>query len=237
MGKLKSLLAGLFLGAGGMYVGLQYHLLHAEEGYLIVPRAPQQRMQDAFADIRGWDAATWTARPRVALAVAEHGRSDLITEDVSSGLIDRLRKSFSAAPDQLGQVSQGWEPASTTDHARQEPENSGRGRTAQPPGSSPSVRRGFLPLADLFGLGQTAADQRNVLPAGEDSHITPVLPAGVSRSKRVELLPPPVEFEELDGPGEVDLGPAAPMPGSIHGVDRRRSHAGTGWQPISIQSY
>src|SRR5690606_7967648 len=114
MGRMKSLLAGVVLGAGGMYAGLQYHLLQADEGFLIVPRAPQQRLQDAYADIRQWDAGTWTARPRLALAVTEHGRGDLITDGVSSSIINELRETFAPLQTTLGEESQGWEPATTS---------------------------------------------------------------------------------------------------------------------------
>ena len=110
MGRVKSLLAGVVLGAGGMYAGLQYHLLQADEGFLIVPRAPQQHLQDAYADVRQWDAAAWTARPRLSLAVTEHGRGDLIASGVSSGVIQELRKTFAPLQGQVGEVSHGWEP-------------------------------------------------------------------------------------------------------------------------------
>ena len=47
MGRFKSLMTGALLGAGGMYVGMQYHVLMAPEGMLLVPRTPQARLQDA----------------------------------------------------------------------------------------------------------------------------------------------------------------------------------------------
>lgn len=237
MGRFKSLMAGVVLGAGGMYAGLQYHLLQAEEGFLIVPRSPQQRLQDTYADIRQWDAATWTARPRLALAVTEHGRADLITDGVSSSVINELRETFAPLQEQMGEVSQGWEPATTTSRpapvASPPPVNA---RSVPPTRvDPPSVRRGFLPLADLFGIGEKPAAAQEELPQ-EEHHLTPVMPAGVTRPLEVEVLPPPAEYEVLDAPADVQLGPAAPIPGSIRGTDRRRSNA-DGWQPLTVQSF
>lgn len=227
MGKLKSFVIGSLLGAGGMYVGLQYHVLQADEGFLIVARSPQQRIQDAYADVRDWDAATWSARPRLALAVTEQGRGDLIAEGVSTGLIDTLRESFASPSRTQQEVSSGWEPASTTGTPAPQ-----RGRSAAKP-TSPA-RRGFLPLAELFGLGKS---EQTPPPAADDSSIAPILPANDSKPKVVELLPTPKEFELLDGPHEVELGPSAPFPGSLPGVDRRRSDARDTWEPLSVQAF
>lgn len=239
MGMFKSLFTGALLGAGGMYVGLQYHVLQAEEGFLVVPRSPQQRIQDAYADIREWDTATWTARPRLALAVTEHGRGDLVADSASSGMIDELRETFLPLQEHLGEASRGWEPASTT--SKPPPVSSPPpvdSRSAPPSRvDPPSVRRGFLPLADLFGIGEKPESGTSRSLRGEDPTVTPVLPAGVVRPKQVEILPPPGEFETLNGPDDVQLGPSAPIPGSLRRIDRRRSDAAGSWQPVSVQSF
>jgi hypothetical protein len=97
------------------------------------------------------------------------------------------------------------------------------------------VRRGFLPLADLFGIGEKPPAPQERLPeANPDA--APVMPAGVTRPLKVELLPPPAEYEALQPPSDVHLGPAAPRPGSLRGADLRRSNA-DGWQPLSVQSF
>jgi hypothetical protein len=237
MGRMKSLMAGVVLGAGGMYGGLQYHLLQAEEGLLIVPRSPQQRLQDAYADIRQWDAATWTARPRLALAVTQHGRGDLITVGASSSVIDELRETFAPLQTKLGEVSQGWEPATTGGNPAPvgTPPSVNAQSTLPARSDPPSVRRGFLPLAELFGIREKPRAVEPT-PPQEEHHVTPVLPAGVTRPLEVELLPPPADYEDLGGPSDVQLGPAAPIPGSVRGADRRRSNA-DGWQPLTVQSF
>lgn len=240
MGKLKSLMIGALLGAGGMYIGLQYHLLQAEEGFLIVPRMPQQRLQDTYADVRDWDAGTWTARPRVALAVTEDGRGDLISGGVTTKVLNNLRESIAPVRERLRETSGGWEPTTTT---RVPPSggtsapDTARDRT-HPPEQTAQPRRGFLPLAELFGINRPAQSWESsstVLP--ENSSITPVLPAGAITPKQVELLPSPGEFEMLREPDDVQLGPSAPFPGLKHSMDRRRSDATGGWQPLTVKPF
>lgn len=239
MGKFKTVMVGLILGAGGMYASLQYHLVRAEEGFLLMPRSPQQRMQDAYADIRDWNAATWMARPRLALAVTEEGRSDLISDGVSDSVINELRSTLGPSDEQLGEISQGWEPATTTSRpasvgnpppavSRSRPQNNG---------NASGTRRGFLPLAELFGLREAPNQNPQAQPRADNSGRTPVRPTGVTRPRQVELLPPPVEYEALQPPADVDLGPSVPIPGSTGRVDRRRSDASEGWQPLSGQSF
>ncbi len=66
-GKFKNVLVGVLLGAAGMYVVLQYHIVRANEGFLMVRRTPQQGLPDAYADIRQWSTGTWTAHSNVSL--------------------------------------------------------------------------------------------------------------------------------------------------------------------------
>ena len=235
MGKLRSLLVGLLMGAGGMYVGLQYHLLQADEGYLIVPRTPQQRLQDTYTDVRDWDAGAWTARPQLALAVTQHGRGDLISEGVKTNLLDSLRESLSPVQQELNKSSRGWEPTTTT--RAPVGEESRPSQAAAPHEESPP-RRGFLPLAELFGINeQTLSEIRNTPILPNDSANTQVLPAGSTRPKPVEILPSPGEFEFLRGPQDFYGAPSAPVPGSKHSMDRRRSDAGSGWEPLSVKPF
>jgi hypothetical protein len=239
MGKLKSFVVGTLLGVGGTYFGLQYHVLQAEEGFLVVPRSPQQRIQDAYADVRDWDAASWAARPRLGLAVTEYGRGDLIAEGVRSEVFDELRETFPPLGQSLGrqsgETSHGWEPASTSRSpaptVRRPAADAGQASTS--PAESAPARRGFLPLADLFGLGRKPAPSDT--PSITPGRVPPVLPAGVTVPRQVEILPSPGHFESLGDPGGVELGPNAPIPGSNRKVDRRRSDAG--WVPLTVNSF
>lgn len=232
MGKLKSLITGALIGAGGMYVGLQYHVLMAPEGVIMVPRSPQSRLQDAYADIRTWDAKTWSARPRMSLAVTEFGRADLITEGAKQGVLDKLRNAITPAQEQLGEARSGWEPADLSDVPAPIPESQ---RIAPAQDEAP-VRKGFLPLADLFGFDSAKSERdvdRSVLPEGDTR--TNVRPAASTTPPEVEFLPPP---------DDIELGSPAEFPENLRNLPRQSdaqeilpeqsADNDEKWEPISL---
>ncbi len=202
MGKLKSFVTGTLIGAGGMYVGLQYHVLMAPEGIVMVPRSPQSRLQDAYADIRTWDGKTWAARPNMSLAVTEYGRADLIAEGATQGVLDKLRGAIAPLQEELGETSRSWEPAETSRVPAPIPESEGTTSTEE----GPPARKGFLPLADLFDFGGSDADRdlSRSLPSGNGSQ-APIVPAAKSTPPEVEFLPPPDEID-LGTPGQFPDG-------------------------------
>jgi hypothetical protein len=218
MAKLKSLITGALLGAGGMFAGLQYHIVQAPEGFLMIPRTPHHRLQDAYADVRNWDAGVWAAHPQLAFAVTEHGRADLIQQGTTRGLLDRVRESLTPLQPLQEEGPLGWEPVNTSEA----PSPGTATGTGTPLPSSSGPKRGYLPLADLFGplQKQKATDPANVVLPPESGEPRPtstgaVLPTGSSKRPRVELLP---------SPDDVDLGEPAPLPEQIR-PDRRRTDA------------
>lgn len=233
MGKTKIILGGAVLGAGAMYLGLQYHLLLTPEGMLLVPRSPQHSLRESYADVQDWDAQTWADHPRLALAVAEHGRADLIGEGVKSGMIDGLRSSLTPDRRQLGETSRGWEPI--VPGGVPEPIHDGKiAGTQAAPRHRAAPRRGFLPLSELLGLRSGAGPTRPA-EVGGGGAATPVLPTGSARPPEVEFLP---------SPDDVDLGQPQPLPRRSNSQWRQsevetdppqRSAAQQGgWEPLTM---
>lgn len=203
MGKLRSLVGGAILGAGGMYVGLQYHVLLAPEGFLMVPRAPQHSLKDSYADIQGWDAQAWAGHPQIARAVTAYKRADLIGEGVRNNLFEGLRETALPSEEQMSKTSSAWEPAT----APVAPDPIPEGKVAGAGGSSKAEggpKRSFLPLAELFGF-KASTEQPAEAPSegigADQSNL--VLPTGTSSPPEVEFLP---------SPDEVDLGQPQPLP-------------------------
>lgn len=101
MKNLKPFLLGSIAGCGAMFMALQYHVVQSHDGLQLIPRTPQVSLGLAWADVREWDAETWTERPELARALVAHGSSDLISESVAraianssdpdSGTIGQLR--------------------------------------------------------------------------------------------------------------------------------------------------
>ena len=88
MKNTKPFLLGCMAGCSAMFVALQYHVVQSHDGLQLIPRAPQAALGLAWADVREWDAATWTDRPELARALVAHGSSDLITESVAREIVD-----------------------------------------------------------------------------------------------------------------------------------------------------
>ena len=126
MSKIKSFLIGTTLGASTMFFTLQYHVVHSQDGLRVLPRAPQQSLGLAYADIRGWSASQWTDRPELARALMAHGSSDLISESVSNTLKDTVTEDSSTLDELRSFLNQipasGAEPA--TSSATESPDTS-----------------------------------------------------------------------------------------------------------------
>ncbi len=232
MSKFKTLVGGMALGATMMYVGLQYHLLRAEEGFLLVPRAPQHSLKEAYANVQTWDAQSWASRPELALAVTEYGRADLIGQGVQEQILKDAQTSFRPRKQQLGRSNGRWEPIAPADSPTPIADGKIAG-TQSAPHDGAAPRRGFLPLSELFGLKSREPGSSATGPARQKS-TTPVLPAGVRTPPKVELLP---------SPDDVELGQPQPLP-RRRGLPWRRSDADADrpkrsasrqqdWEPVS----
>lgn len=194
MGKLRSLIGGTLLGAGGMYVGLQYHVLLAPEGPVLVPRSPQHSLKEAFADIQEWDAEMWAAHPQISLAVQEHGRLDLINPKPKPSVLENLRGKLLPTREQSSTSNSGWEPLVTPE----DPVPSAEGKIASA-GQDPektSRKRSFLPLAELFGFNSSPKESNDGrADESETQGAAAVVPTGTTSPPEVELLPPPDEAD------------------------------------------
>ncbi|MBX3439039.1 MAG: hypothetical protein KF861_16230 [Planctomycetaceae bacterium] len=235
MGKAKLIFSGAVLGAAAMYVGLQYHVLLATEGFLLVPRAPQNSLGESYANVQQWDATTWAAHPRIALAVSEYGRADLLGEGTAAAVQNSLPTI--PARQQMGRTNAGWEPANS--HAAPGPIMDGKiARTGAVAQDREQPRRGFLPLSELFGMKSGGQAQPNA-PAqpGQRESMTPVVPTGSTRKPEVEFLPPP---------DNVELGRPQPFPKNSNSRWRqsdaneadqaaRTAAESSGWEPLSAR--
>ena len=115
MGKFKPFLFGTIFGGGVAFVALQYHLVHSNEGFRLIPRTPQPSIGLAYADIRNWGVEEWADRPELARAMVAHGSTDLVATSVSGGLtetisarsstLDKLRGLMNNAKDEFNDRS------------------------------------------------------------------------------------------------------------------------------------
>jgi hypothetical protein len=85
MAAFKPFILGSLLGAAAVYVSLQYHVVHSDDGFYLVPRAPQASMGLAYADIRNMSNEEIAALPELSRAMsAQEARKLLASSDSPS---------------------------------------------------------------------------------------------------------------------------------------------------------
>lgn len=87
MRRIIAALIFMLMGAGGMYVAFEYHIVQSREGWLFIPKS-QAGLQDTYADIREWQATTWKNHPLLAQSLIQNGKGNLIIQSASNGIFD-----------------------------------------------------------------------------------------------------------------------------------------------------
>lgn len=102
MSKAKPLMFGAALGASAMFFAQQYHVIQSHDGLRVIPRAPQQSVGLAYADVRNWGPSQWTDRPELARALMANGATDLISKSVASSMADLVSEDTSTLDELRG---------------------------------------------------------------------------------------------------------------------------------------
>lgn len=89
---MRNFILGYLLGAASLFGALHYHVVRGNDGFHVVAKTTVN-LRDTYADVRAWDATTWTDHPNLAEAVAKANKSDLIVSSASNSIsqsIDNL---------------------------------------------------------------------------------------------------------------------------------------------------
>lgn len=80
-----------FIGfvCGGIFIFgvLRYHVLHAEDGFHLIPKMGATA-SEPYLDVREFTASDWADHPAVAAAVVRAGRADLMKDSAVDSLFD-----------------------------------------------------------------------------------------------------------------------------------------------------
>ena len=94
--RLSGFLFGFVAGALFMFLALKYHLVRADDGLHMIPKA-QATLSGAYVDIREFSLSDWQERPELALAINQAGKTELLTDSgfealrgVANDLLNRL---------------------------------------------------------------------------------------------------------------------------------------------------
>lgn len=82
-------LLGLAVGGGTVFAAFQWHFVRADDGWHVV-RNSGSSLGECYADVRGWTAGEWTEHPRLATALVDAGKGDVVMRTSANGMLDRL---------------------------------------------------------------------------------------------------------------------------------------------------
>jgi hypothetical protein len=85
MKRLSSFLAGVVVGAVGLYGVMTFHVVHANDGLHLV-RKVTCGLSDAYVDIRSFSLADWHRHTGLSLAVVHGGKEHLLGDSALLGL-------------------------------------------------------------------------------------------------------------------------------------------------------
>ena len=85
MKRLSSFLAGVVVGAVGLYWVMTFHVVRANDGLHVV-RKVTCGLSDAYVDIREFNSADWYRHTGLSLAVVHGGKEHLIGDSSLQGL-------------------------------------------------------------------------------------------------------------------------------------------------------
>lgn len=89
MRRLRALLFGIALGGGLVYFGFNFHLVRAQDGWLMVPRT-SVALEDACVDVRKWGAADWRKHPALTRDMFKAGYGDKVAASIQDEALNKL---------------------------------------------------------------------------------------------------------------------------------------------------
>ncbi len=79
MKRITSFLAGVIVGAAGLYGAMTYHFVRAEDGVHLVPKVTSG-LSDTYVDIRKFNTASWYEHKSLAVALVNADKQDLLKD-------------------------------------------------------------------------------------------------------------------------------------------------------------
>ncbi len=93
MKRANGFLAGLVVGAMGMYGAMTHHVVRAVDGWHWVPKSPPCLSQ-TYVDIREFQARDWNEHRSLAAALVKADKANLISSSSLRGLQNSTREAL-----------------------------------------------------------------------------------------------------------------------------------------------
>lgn len=91
MGRVRSFLGGVVVGAASLAVATHYHIVHGNDGIFVV-RKVQNNLSDIYVDTRQFTAADWMEHRMLALAIMQADKGEMFKDSSMDGFRDNLRE-------------------------------------------------------------------------------------------------------------------------------------------------
>lgn len=82
--------AGMFCGALLLFVTMHYHLVHGNNGIVLVPKI-SNNLSDIYTDIRQFQLDDWKAHKPLAAAILRSNQAHLLEDSASRSFQDSMR--------------------------------------------------------------------------------------------------------------------------------------------------
>ncbi|MCC9599097.1 hypothetical protein LOC67_00890 [Stieleria sp. JC731] len=93
---MSKFLAGMFCGALLLFVAMHYHIVHGNNGVVLVPKI-SNNLSDVYTDIREFDLDDWRQHKSLAAAIMRSSQANLLEESAYQSFGRSMRQ----AVDQL----------------------------------------------------------------------------------------------------------------------------------------
>ncbi len=93
MRRILSFVFGLLVGGTFVYTSLKYHIVHANDGFHLVPKLTAEFSQ-TYVDIRQFDLNDWADHQPLAIALTRAGQAHLLHAAAVDGLRDAVDDLF-----------------------------------------------------------------------------------------------------------------------------------------------
>lgn len=93
MRRFLVFLAGVAVGALGMFGSLKFHIVRARDGVHPVPKTIAT-LSDTYVDIREFDLGDWDEHPELAIAISASDKAYLMQDAARKSLQDAVLDAF-----------------------------------------------------------------------------------------------------------------------------------------------
>ena len=87
---MRQFLAGMFVGAGLLYVSMHFHIVRGNQGIVLVPKI-SNTLSGTYADVRDYTLNDWKDHKPLAAAITKSNQSHLMEDSANQAFGNSMR--------------------------------------------------------------------------------------------------------------------------------------------------